>query len=101
VAPLKKKKRLIYLFMYVYECTVAVFRHLRTDLITYGCEPSCGCWELNSGALEEQTVLLTAEPPLQPCLAAPCCAEVTTSPHEEPDEHTWPLAVMGPAAVRT
>jgi len=37
------------------------------DLITDGCEPPCGCWELNSGPLEEQTVLLTAEPPLQPC----------------------------------
>ena len=27
-------------------------------------EPPCGCWELNS--LEEQSVLLTAEPSLQP-----------------------------------
>ena len=27
-----------------------------------GCEPPCGCWELNSGPLEEQAVLLTAEP---------------------------------------
>ena len=26
----------------------------------------CGCWELNSGSLEEQTVLLTTEPSLQP-----------------------------------
>jgi hypothetical protein len=31
-----------------------------------GCEPSCDCWELNSGTLEEQSVLLTAEPSLQP-----------------------------------
>jgi hypothetical protein len=36
------------------------------DSITDGCEPSCGCWELNSGPLEEQSVLLTAEPSLQP-----------------------------------
>ena len=35
------------------------------DLID-GCEPACGCWELNSGLLEEQTVFLTAEPSLQP-----------------------------------
>ena len=27
-----------------------------------GCEPSCGCWDLNSGPLAEQSVLLTAEP---------------------------------------
>ena len=26
----------------------------------------CGCWELNSGPLEEQSVLLTAKPSLQP-----------------------------------
>jgi hypothetical protein len=32
---------------------------------TDGCEPPCGCWELNSGPLEEQSVLLTTEPLLQ------------------------------------
>ena len=31
-----------------------------------GCEPPCGCWDLNSGPSEEQSVLLTAEPSLQP-----------------------------------
>jgi hypothetical protein len=36
------------------------------DPITDGCESPCGCWELTSGPLEEQSVLLTAEPPLQP-----------------------------------
>ena len=36
------------------------------DLITDGCEPPCGCWELNSGPLEEQAMLLTSEPSLQP-----------------------------------
>jgi hypothetical protein len=30
------------------------------------CEPPCGCWDLNSGPLEEQSVLLTTEPSLQP-----------------------------------
>ncbi|KAM7326927.1 hypothetical protein ACRRTK_013294 [Alexandromys fortis] len=35
-------------------------------IITDGCEPPCGCWELNSGPLEEQSVLLTSEPSLQP-----------------------------------
>ena len=34
------------------------------DLITDGCEPPCGCFELNSGYLEEQPVLLTTEPTL-------------------------------------
>ncbi|CAO2596736.1 hypothetical protein LEMLEM_LOCUS8734 [Lemmus lemmus] len=36
------------------------------DLITDGCEPPCGCQELNSGPLEEQAMLLTFEPFLQP-----------------------------------
>jgi hypothetical protein len=35
------------------------------DPITDGCESPCGCWELNSGPLEEQSVLLIAEPSLQ------------------------------------
>jgi hypothetical protein len=37
-----------------------------SDPITDGCEPPCGCWELNSGPQEEQSVLLTTEPFLQP-----------------------------------
>ena len=36
------------------------------NLIIDGCEVPCGCWELNSGPLEEQSVLLTAGPSLQP-----------------------------------
>ena len=35
------------------------------DPITDGCKPSCGCWELNSGPLEEKSVLLANEPSLQ------------------------------------
>jgi hypothetical protein len=37
-----------------------------SDPITDGCEPQCGCWELNSGPLAEQSVLITAEPSLLP-----------------------------------
>jgi hypothetical protein len=37
-----------------------------SDSVTDSCEPPCGCWELNSGPLEEQSVLLTTESPLQP-----------------------------------
>jgi hypothetical protein len=36
-----------------------------SDLITDGCEPPCGCWDLNSVPPEEQSVLLTTEPSLQ------------------------------------
>ena len=34
-------------------------------VITDGCQPPCGCWDLNSGPLEDQPVLLTTEPSLQ------------------------------------
>jgi hypothetical protein len=45
----------IYLFI-ICKYTVAVFRHQKreSDLVTDGCEPPCGCWDLNSGPLEEQ-----------------------------------------------
>jgi hypothetical protein len=60
--------RSIYLF-HVCEYTVAVFRRTRGRHripMTDGCEPPCGCWELNLGPLEEQSVLLITEPSLQP-----------------------------------
>jgi hypothetical protein len=37
-----------------------------SNTITDGCELPCVCWELNSAPLEEQLVLLTTEPSLQP-----------------------------------
>jgi hypothetical protein len=37
-----------------------------SDFITDGCEPPCGCWDLNSGPSEEQSVLLPTDPSLQP-----------------------------------
>ena len=60
--------KVIHLF-YVCVYTIAVFRCQKraSDPITDGCEPPCGCWELNWGPLEEQSVLFTAEPSsLQP-----------------------------------
>jgi hypothetical protein len=42
-----------------------MYQKWASDLITDGCEPPCGCWDLNSGPSEEQSVLLTAEPSLQ------------------------------------
>ena len=49
-------------------CFIYVNTLSQSDPITEGCKPPCGCWELNSGPLEEQPVLLTAEPSLQPWL---------------------------------
>jgi len=57
-------QRFIY-FMYVSSLSLSQTHQKRaSDLITDGCEPPRGCWELNSGPLEEQSVLLTAEPSL-------------------------------------
>ena len=33
--------------------------------VTGSCEPLCGCWEFNTGPLEEQHILLDTEPFLQ------------------------------------
>jgi hypothetical protein len=38
----------------------------RAPDLSDGYQPPCGCWELNSGPLEEQPVLLISEPFLQP-----------------------------------
>ena len=55
--------RFIY-FMYIYCCSLQTHQKRTSDPITYGCEPPCICWALNSGPLEEHSVFLTAEPSL-------------------------------------
>ena len=54
------------LFIFVHCSSLQTHQKRVPDPITDGCEPPCVCWELNSGPLEEQSVLLTAEPSLQP-----------------------------------
>jgi hypothetical protein len=65
-----KQKPIIVIFLKIYSiyvitlpaCTALCHDRKRaSDPITDGCELPCGCWGLNSGPLEEQTVLLTAE----------------------------------------
>jgi hypothetical protein len=46
-------------------CTPACQKRA-SDPITDGCESPCGSWELNSGPLEEQPMLLSYERSLQP-----------------------------------
>jgi hypothetical protein len=55
------------------EYTAAVFRHSRRGhwiplqmVVSHHVVSSHHCWELNSGPLEEQSVLLTDETSLQP-----------------------------------
>lgn len=38
--------------------------------VTEGCEPPRECWESNPGLLQEQQMLLMAEPTLWPCVVA-------------------------------
>jgi len=52
--------------MWVHGSCLRTHQKRASDPITDGCEPPCGCWELNSGPLEEQSLLLTTEPSLQP-----------------------------------
>jgi hypothetical protein len=53
------------IFLKIYLFILCIWVHCS---YTDGCEPSCGCWDLNSGPPEEQSVLLTSEPSLQPLL---------------------------------
>jgi hypothetical protein len=57
----------IFIFIYMNTLLLSSVTHQKSalDPIRDGCEPPCGCWELNSGPLEEQSVL-TPEPSLQP-----------------------------------
>jgi hypothetical protein len=52
--------------MWVHCSCLQTHQKRASDSITDGCEPLCGCWELNSGPSEEQSVLLTTESSLQP-----------------------------------
>ena len=54
------------LFIIIHKYTVSDFRI--QGVITGGCESPCGCWDLNSGPSEEQSVLLLTEPSHQPPL---------------------------------
>jgi hypothetical protein len=47
-----------------------VYRHTRRGylILLQIVVSTMGCWDFNSGPLEEQSVLLTTEPPLQPTL---------------------------------
>jgi hypothetical protein len=66
----------IYLFIYYIQVHCSCFQtdqKKASDPITDACELPCGCWDVNSGPLEEQSVLLTAEPSLQALEVAFLC----------------------------
>jgi hypothetical protein len=53
------------LFIIIHKYTVAVFRHQKrvSDLITGGCEPPCGCWDLNLRKSNQYSYPLPARQP--------------------------------------
>ena len=53
------------LVFYLHVCLCEAASSLGSE-VTDSCELPCWYWELNSGLLEEQPVLLTAEPSLRP-----------------------------------
>ena len=53
------KKRSIYGVYSALPACMTAEQKRAPDLIMDGCESPCGCWKLNSGTLEHQTVLLT------------------------------------------
>ena len=74
---------LLIFFLLMYECSAA-YTSSCLKRASYppidGCESPCGCWEFNSWPLEEQPVLLTTEPSLQPlnsCFLFQCFKYVT------------------------
>jgi hypothetical protein len=56
----------LFICMWVHSSCLQTLQKRTSELATGGCEPPCGCWDLNSGSLEEQSVLLTTKPSLQP-----------------------------------
>jgi len=69
----------IYLCIWLHCSCPQTHQKRSSNPITDGREPPCGCWELNSGPLEEQPVLLAAEPSLRPL--TPCCFNVSELSH--------------------
>jgi hypothetical protein len=65
------------LFILIHCSCLQTLQKRASDLITDGCEPPCGCWDLNSGPLEGQSVLLLVEPSRQPVV----CVLITLLPH--------------------
>jgi hypothetical protein len=64
----QRAKTILFVFCFFLSSCPQILQKRASDFVTDGCEPPCGCWDLNSGPSEEQVVLLTTEPSHQPCL---------------------------------
>jgi hypothetical protein len=56
----------LYLMYEFSDACTATGQETASDPLTDSCGLPCSCWELNSGPLEEQPELLTAQPPCHP-----------------------------------
>jgi hypothetical protein len=56
-----------------YTSCLQIHQKRASDPITDGCESPCSCRDLNSGPLEEPSMLLTTEPTLQPRMVTHSC----------------------------
>ena len=69
----------LFMYEYGYFC---LYEHLHARSLetihTASCEQPCGCWELNSGPLQNQPVPFS-EPSLQPC-SFPLSHEIFMTP---------------------
>jgi hypothetical protein len=84
----------IYLLLYLIHCSCLQTQQKRaSDPITDGCEPPCSCWDLNSGPSEEQSVLLTTEPSLQPSKGHSLSVWGTSKPTASPG-HFFPWSLL-------
>jgi hypothetical protein len=61
-------KKIYFMCMSTPAASTSACQKRASDPNVGGYEPPCGCWELNSGPLEEQSMLLPAEPSLQPTI---------------------------------
>jgi hypothetical protein len=60
------------IFIQIHHSPPQTHQKRASDPIIDGCEPPWSCWKLDSGPLEEQSVLLTTEPSLQPLILFLC-----------------------------
>jgi hypothetical protein len=66
------KRFTYFMYMTTLSACIPVCQKRATELIIDDYKSPCGGWELNSGPLEEQPVLLTTEPSVRPPAAGFC-----------------------------
>jgi hypothetical protein len=95
----KTPPRLSLFFNFIYFVSIGVLPAnvcVSHAQVTNSYEPPSGCWELNLGPLEEQSVLLTIEPSRQPCRSDMNWRKLSPSSAGRPELWIWLLAFLSP-----